>query len=127
MNHRNSRSAASTSRSVIVLCYLQRPAGAVPGGEYPGQIGSHSPVHPDHAVLCLQLGQQVGGGHRLAQDDHPGAGQLRPVHLQGRHRLLPDDGKAAAPDKGDVPVQTLRPLCGHIGHLAAQAFQIVGL
>ena len=55
---------------------LEGQPGAVPGGEHAGEVGGHGPVHLDEAPLCLQIREQIGGGHRLPEDEHPGTGKL---------------------------------------------------
>lgn len=75
------------------LGHLKGPAGAVPGGKDPGEVGGHAPVHLDGPVLGGQTGQKVGGCHRPAEDEHPGAGEKGSVGLQSGDRLLPLDGQ----------------------------------
>lgn len=109
------------------LGHLKGFSGAVPGGKHPRDAGGHAAVHPDGSVLGLQTGQQIGGGHRLPENEDSGTGEKGPIRPQTGDGLFSFDLQAVGLDKGDGRVQLLRPLGGHIDHLTAQLLEIGGL
>ena len=98
--------------------HLKGPASTVAGSEHTLYIGGHPAVYPDVALLRLQGGEQIGGGHRLAQDKNAGAGNRGSVRLQGGDGLLPLDRQPTGPDKGNLLIQSLGLSGGDIGDLA---------
>lgn len=64
--------------------HLKGPPVQSPAANTASTLVAMRPVHLDGPVFRLQLGQKVGGRHRLTQDKHARAGDLRSIRLQGR-------------------------------------------
>ena len=109
------------------LGHLEGRAGAVAGGKDAWEICGHPAVHLNYPVLCLQVREQVVGGHRFPEDKHPGAGEQSSVRLQPGDGLLPPDGQSGGFYIRYVLVQPLGPLGGDVDRLTAQAVNVVGL